>query len=120
MRVINEKVEEAFLSPWSLPQIAQLHTLAQEMLSWGLTPEDIIDICARRLEAERGALPSPPSRVTHTLNCCPECGSPARPLPVNASRCTNIGGPWRSILVCDNPACSFTELSENTLAEWGG
>jgi len=49
---------------------------------------------------------------------CPECGRTVKVSPVNISRCTNIGGPWKSSIECTNKACRYTELSIKTMHDW--
>lgn len=118
---MSEKLVIDFLAPWSLPQIAQLHTLAMEMASWGLSAEEVMEICQTRLEAERSeTVPSPSQPLRHKppVHRCPECGARLAISAVNVSRCTNIGGPWKSSLFCNNRDCRYTSLSEKSIQEW--
>lgn len=49
---------------------------------------------------------------------CPHCAAPLRASRVNVSRCTNIGGPWKIVLICNARQCRHTELSTLSLEEW--
>ena len=49
---------------------------------------------------------------------CPVCRWPVKISPVNISRCTNIGGPWKTSLECLNKTCRYTELSIKTMHDW--
>jgi hypothetical protein len=97
-------------------------TLATEMETYGLTAEDVIDICQEYLK-EFIAASDPKSDKLYrpiVVPCpTPGCGHPLEISPVNVSRCTNVGGEWKTSLVCSNPDCRFTELSKKTLEEWG-
>lgn len=131
MGVPMTKLTEDFLRSFSLPQVALLHTLAMEMETYGLTASEVIDICVERLEAERSANPpeshNPQNNKSRKKRRprlssvpCPQCGEMLEITPVNVSRCTNIGGPWKSSLLCSSPQCRFTELSVKTVTEWSG
>jgi hypothetical protein len=45
---------------------------------------------------------------------CPQCGSPMVPIAVNISKCTRVGGNWKSLVQCTNHDCLFDELSLKT------
>lgn len=63
--------------------------------------------------SEQRVRPAPAAR-----HLCPLCGRPVTISAVNVSRCTNVGGAWRTSLVCSNVACRFADLSEKSLDEW--
>lgn len=47
---------------------------------------------------------------------CPKCGAAAVKLhPVNVSRCTRVGGPWRAQAICGS--CGHEEFSRLATAE---
>ena len=52
------------------------------------------------------------------MPCCPACQGPVKITPVNVSRCTNIGGPWKSSIECLNKTCRYTELSIKPMNDW--
>ncbi|MFA6135479.1 MAG: hypothetical protein WC869_15815 [Phycisphaerae bacterium] len=124
------KLTTDFLRPFSPAQVMALHTQALHMRQFGMTADDAIAACEEYIEnmianappppvnarAPGGgeAIPPPPSRLPE----CPECNSFMTISPVNVSRCTNIGGDWKSSLQCRNPDCRFSELSTKTLNEW--
>lgn len=120
------KLADDFLRSFSLPQVALLHTLAMEMETYGLTASEVIDLCVIRLEAGRVEkthdVPTTPSRKKRRQHLssvrCPECGERVKIIPVNVSKCTNIGGPWKSSLMCGNDKCRWTELSEKSAKEF--
>lgn len=114
------KTTEDFLRAWSMPQVAILHTLALEMESYGLTAAEVVKICAKKLETGRtGPQHRSPARSMPRRPRCPECQNDSVEVtPVNVSRCTNIGGNWRTSIVCHNPQCRFTELSKKSMDEW--
>lgn len=49
---------------------------------------------------------------------CPHCGTALRISAVNVSRCTRVGGGWRSIGVCQNDQCLYSELSLKSVTAW--
>jgi len=118
------KLTEDFLRPFSLPQVALLHTLALEMETYGLTSADVIDICTEKFEAikatsnaKKSKAPQQKRRTRLSNFRCHECNTFCEIAPVNISKCTAIGGSWKSSIVCSNPACRFTELSEKSPAD---
>lgn len=114
-----------FFRPYSPDQVSALMSLALEMEVYGLTAADVITLAKEYFSELSGR-----SRSHNAINnhihvgksadprICPDCGYPVVIQPVNVSRCTNIGGAWRSSLVCSNATCRFTELSIKTLTEW--
>jgi len=123
------KLTDDFLRTFSMPQVALLHTLALEMETYGLTAADVIDLCVEKLESLRKPKESqkpeaitlkPKKRRKARLSDvrCPECQSFCEITPVNVSKCTRVGGSWKTSLMCSNEHCRFTELSEKTLEEW--
>lgn len=119
---MRSKFVNDFLRPYSLAQVAQLHSLALEMATWGLTADDVLEICESRLEenrAEKAPVPvNPPASPQRPTATCPMCGAKVNISRVNVSKCTHVGGNWKTSLMCSNEHCRFTELSEKTLEEW--
>ena len=62
----------------------------------------------------RGFLSVSPSCPATSVDTCPHCGCQLSISPVNISRCTNIGGPWKSVSECVNRRCHYSELSIHT------
>jgi len=121
------KLTDDFLRSFSLPQVALLHTLALEMETYGLAASEVIDLCVERLELGRVEKEAPrpassPQRRKRRPRLssvpCPECGEYVEITPVNVSKCTAIGGPWKSSLICGNSKCRWTQLSEKSTKEF--
>ena len=49
---------------------------------------------------------------------CPVCGDALDIWSVNISRCTRVGGAWKTSAMCRNRNCLFTELSVKTMNDW--
>jgi len=123
------KIADDFLRAYSPGQVSFIQTIASEMEVFGLSSRDLLDICNDYLAAlaqKNKKIPGnspigPPVKNVKpaSFSACPECGRGLRISPVNVSKCTNIGGKWKTSLECKNPTCRFTELSEKSTAEWG-
>lgn len=119
---MGNKLTTDFLRPFTLSQVTEIHNLALHMQTYGMSAVDVIDVCAEYINDHISNSPQcqlPAESVEpreQAKIACPDCGSPLRMSPVNISKCTNIGGKWRTSLEC--PACLFTTLSEKTLTEW--
>jgi hypothetical protein len=103
------KITKDFLRPFSTAEVMQLQTLAMEMETYGVTAVDVLAMCREYFEGMRPKHAAPGQ--TPQPEVCPECGSGLSEKPVNVSPCTNIGGGWRSVLICQNDLCLYTELS---------
>jgi len=68
-----------------------------------------------RTVAERQTRPQ--DRPVRRLIGCPDCAGTLVLTPVNISRCTNIGGPWQTSMVCNNSDCRYTDLSVRSIRE---
>lgn len=115
-----KKLTTDFLRPFNSDQVAMLGVLAAEMEAYGLSAGDVAAMC-REYNADLRArmLANPPPKPTNKLGqVCPECGAPVQISPVNVSRCTNVGGNWRTSLMCSKSACRYTELSVKTINDW--
>jgi len=121
------KVTEDFLRPFGVNQVMQLHSLVLRVKQFGLTLDDVESICdgfiAETIEKVKNQQPTLPISPAHgTANQkttrCPKCGSFCRITQVNVSKCTNIGGDWKTSIGCVNSDCRFTELSTKNLNEW--
>lgn len=109
----------------------EIHSLVIHMQSYGLTAGDVAQACQEFIDelvanlppAAINTMPAPgetkviPPRSPQVTNC-PDCGSFVIIREVNISKCTNIGGGWKTSLECINDRCRFTELSAKTLNEW--
>lgn len=123
-----KKMSADFLRPYSQAQIGDILTLALEMRTWALTPDDVIAAVNDYFEAvvarhgvkeqapDVAAVPAGKKKALAVD--CPQCGGSVAVSPVNVSRCTAVGGEWHTSLQCSNPQCRFTELSTKTLLEW--
>lgn len=49
---------------------------------------------------------------------CPLCNQQLRITPVNVSRCTAVGGEWKTSAMCLNANCRYSTLSEKSMQEW--
>lgn len=58
------------------------------------------------------------TRAISTRPLCPVCETVLRLSRVNVSRCTRVGGNWKTVAVCRNSKCRYTELSIKLLKEW--
>jgi len=129
MDVLMDKLTEDFLRPYSGAQVSQLMTLALEMETFGLTAADVIVICGgyfaalsaaqdvSQIAVSRAMVPQRPAGPPAAVPC-PVCGRPLKISPVNVSKCTNVGGAWRTSLMCSGDTCRFTELSTENLDHW--
>ena len=114
-----EKIMDDFLRPYPLRKIMELHSLTLEMVRYGLTAEEVLAACTTRIEEHLAAAPvSTPAEPPRPATVCPECGAAVRVAPVNVSKCTNVGGSWKTSLECINKNCRFTELSVKSMNEW--
>lgn len=48
---------------------------------------------------------------------CSVCGQYAKPLPVNDTAATMVGGTYQSCTVCHNPECKHVDYYDATVAE---
>lgn len=60
-------------------------------------------------------MPKPQNRLNVK---CPDCNSIVNISLVNVSKCTAVGGDWKTSMMCNNPKCRFTELSKKSLQDW--
>jgi len=114
---------DPFLAPFAGHNIAVVASVARQMLRLGIGPEEALERCAghlERLKVSVGAAqpPSLPELAAPSGISCPECGLPVQITPVNISKCTNVGGGWKTSVICSNPRCRYTELSTKTVSEW--
>jgi len=121
------KLTEDFLRPFGVNQVMQLHSLILRVRQFGLTLDDIENICdvfiaetIEKAKNQQPTLPTPPVHGTTNQKTtrCPKCGSFCRISQVNVSKCTNVGGDWKTSIGCVNPDCRFTELSTRTINDW--
>lgn len=121
--VLMSKIMEDFFSPYSIFKIMTLHSFLLEMARYGLTAEDVLAGCTARIQEHISATTPPADReaapeASIPTAACPDCGALVRVSRVNVSRCTNIGGPWKSSIECLNKTCRYTELSIKTMNDW--
>lgn len=124
--MLTEKLIDDFLRPFSPTQVANLMTMALEMETYGLTATEVVAICGEYMELygrmgvtrETNPVAAQPAIKNLTVPRCPDCGAVVIISPVNVSRCTNVGGDWKTSLQCTNKSCRFTELSIKTITEW--
>jgi len=119
-----DKLTEDFLRPFDVNQVLQLHSFVLRVKQFGLTFDDVESICdvfvAETVEAAKKQQPVLPTPVTtnQQMTRCPKCGSFCRISQVNVSKCTNVGGDWKTSIMCANHDCRFTELSTRTINDW--
>ena len=95
---------------WTTAQLQNAAALLDMASSSGTTTvDDLAQSVAREVARRTSPLNQPPSFP------CPQCGYILRISPVNVSRCTRVGGQWKSIIQCD--ACGYDQLSNKTPAE---
>jgi predicted RNA-binding Zn-ribbon protein involved in translation (DUF1610 family) len=129
--MISEKLIEDFLHPFGEGKISIMLTIAMEMQSFGLTATEVIEICKTHMKQRQEGMvaaenllrkipPSSPAEPAEPKNefLCPDCRQRIIIRPVNVSKCTNIGGGWKTSLECINEKCRYTELSKKSLQEW--
>jgi hypothetical protein len=124
------KLAKVFLDPFSPEQLAIFLTMAMQMDKYGLTAQDVMAVCKDRITQDlsgkeykyspvvppdhsKTMLPTPLKLIN-----CPICASAVRISRVNISKCTNVGGDWKTSVECTNPDCRFMELSKETINEW--
>lgn len=121
------KLAQDFLAPYTPSQVAMLQSMLLALQQYGLDvdaglqilAEYYQDILAKNSGEEKIApnIAHPPPR---SFPVCPECRHMLIVAEVNVSRCTAIGGPWKTSLMCGNKACRYTELSTKSIHEWRG
>lgn len=129
---MNDKFVKDFFNPFSESQAFFAATIATRMNEFGITADDVIDmihiLVSQRKQAYDEVMKISEKEikernkkevVNHKLRC-PECDSRLRLTPVNVSKCTNIGGAWKTSIMCQNAACKYTELSTKTIKELVG
>lgn len=121
--------KDNFFNPFTAIEVSFLNTIAIRMIEYGMTPEDMQPrsvLKMRELTADKDKLKTKvPVSVTKPKYgpwpkqgpLCPECESEIRIQRVNVSKCTNVGGDWKTSIMCKNPNCRFTELSKKTIEE---
>jgi len=114
-----DKLAADFLRPFSEQQKVMLLTLAIEADTFGLNMNDIVVILQKDFESRAHLTETalPPRKKAPPVLTCHECGSLLILRPVNISRCTNIGGNWKTSLECGNRACMYTSLSIKSVTE---
>ncbi len=66
----------------------------------------------RRPQRRRVKITAPTTSIK-----CPDCGAPVRILPVNVSKCTNIGGEFQTSVHCLQAGCHYSIVSKKTAKE---
>lgn len=125
------KTTQDFLRPFPAAKIMDIHGLMIHMRACGLDAAEVESACQEFIKKLVSDLPPDATNTRPApgetkvilasspgVSFCPECKSFVIIKPVNVSRCTNIGGPWKTSLECTNDRCRFTELSIKTLNEW--
>jgi len=115
------------LYPFSMIEKQLLLTIRDRATEYGATLDDIVTAIEIEIELLKAAVTpaSPPRDIKATVKkqkhktLCPLCGSVVDISRVNISKCTHVGGSWKSSLMCRNKNCRFTELSEKSLHELG-
>lgn len=125
------KIVTDFFAPYSGEQVVLMASLVSRMSEYGLTVEDVSLACSDyidRLKQDMLAAQPQPERSQPNQKqrqsavpqlYCPICGSRLLIRRVNVSKCTAIGGPWKTILECHSSDCPHTELSELSVSDWG-
>lgn len=120
------KLEEDFLRPFNPQHILTMHSFMLHIKEFGLDVNDVVEICDNYIEGLVKDLPPEAkkkavhkkSKAPQTSATCPDCGSGIEVTVVNISRCTNVGGDWKTSIACLNTKCLFTELSLKSVQEW--
>lgn len=114
-------IMDDFLRPFTPQQVSNLLTLALEMDRFGLSPADVIHGCRGYFDNMVGETKQPPIESGPRIESsavCPLCGWQLKISRVNASKCTNVGGPWKTSVECGNAECRYTDLSMKSVMEW--
>jgi hypothetical protein len=110
---------------WQTKDLQHLLALLIHLEGIGVTEQPAIKAVLQRGIDERLMLPRQLNvrsrRSAETLAqhiSCSACGSTAVLIaPVNITRCTAIGGRWKSATECQEAACRHVEYSEQTVSE---
>lgn len=109
------KLIEDFLRPFSLEQVSQMHSLAMHMRKFGVSADEVVEMCALRVRQSVAPVHAGGGRRQPARISCPECGASLVVSRVNVSRCTAVGGEWKASVVCGG--CHFSALSKRTVSE---
>jgi hypothetical protein len=105
---------------WSMREMLNCVALLQQLEGQGVSDlstarrliSSQLDIL--RLTERRNATISRSEKRFHGTLTCPHCGEAMIPIAVNVSRCTQVGGAWKSLIQCTNHGCLYDELSLKT------
>lgn len=118
---------DPFIAPFFGQHLPLVAAVAKQMIAYGIGPEEALIRYQACMDAMQALSVAPRVSVAAgkdqpalsiSAPICPECGAAVRISPVNVSKCTNVGGEWRSSISCLNQTCRFTELSTKTMDEW--
>lgn len=125
---MTSKLIADFFRPFSEEQAFFAATIAKRMDEFGLDPVDVVAmidaLAAQRRDDQDNARTQikilradADKKAINSHLKCPKCGDAIKLFPVNVSKCTAIGGPWQTSIMCRNEGCMFNELSEKTVKE---
>ena len=97
---MDDKVLEAF----SFGRIQECGNIVRKLNEHGIPWEEFIDWVDTKTQSMTTQCQQQTSRV------CPECGGWLSISDVNATKCSQVDGDWKSMWYCDN--CAWNELSE--------
>jgi len=96
-------------------EIQKFVTVYRELEKRGINIEHLETV----LEEERQNFIRTEGTNLPAVALCPDCKQPLRILPVNTDNRTQTGDPNdRSVRVCSNPQCLYTDYSQMTVKQW--
>lgn len=110
---MNKDKFEKDMAVFSFKQHQDFLTYTGMLNEFGYSIDDVQNyIETKKSEMD---LSSGPER--HNFIKCPDCGFRMMLLPVNDSPSTRTGDDSRSVLICHNKECMYTEYSKKTVGE---
>lgn len=117
-----QKMTEKFFDPLSVSQANMVPFILYRMQLFGITVDELGEMYDEWMAAKRKELQKqtrfiefkvhesmPKPAYTGSLNKCKKCGSQVRRYRVNISRCTKVGGNYKTAVQCINKNCLHTE-----------
>jgi len=99
----------------SINEIQKFVTISEGLTRKGVTLDDLLLI----LEDERKKFEATEIKCLPSLARCPDCNTPLQIRAVNTGPGDVTGDPSdKTVRLCPNKGCLYTEYSPKTIAEW--
>lgn len=110
---MNKEKFEKDMAAFSLKQHQDFLTYLKTLKRFGYSFAD----AENYIEAKKSNMNVNTEPGRSILIKCPECGSRAAILPVNDKPSTRTGDASKSVMMCHNHQCMYTEYSDKTVGE---